>query len=113
MPDFELQGTAGPITGHNNTENGVPAGGEATGTGFHIRWQHRPLGQGADTAAAEGAFIEDLISVLIVRTQFYQDSPFACQENEDTLAGLRIALAAQHARTGARRDRGVEGTANP
>ena len=113
MPHFEFQGTGGPVTGRNDTEDGVPAGGEAMGTGFHINWQHRPLGQGEDAAPAEGAFIEDIINVLILRTQFYQDSAFACQENEDTLTGLSMALESQRARTRSRRGRGVEGTANP
>lgn len=111
--EFELQGTGGPITGHNDTAGGVPAGGEATGTGFHITWQHRPLGQGDAQTPAEGAFIEDLIAVLILRTEFYQDSAFACQENEDTLTGLRMALESQRARTRNRTRRGTEGTANP
>ena len=47
--------------------------------------------------------------MLILRTEFYQDSAFACQENEDTLIGLRMALESQRART----RRGTEGTANP
>ena len=37
--------------------------------------------------------------MLILRTEFYQDSAFACQENEDTLIGLRMALESQRART--------------
>ena len=60
---------------------------------------------------AEGAFIEDLIAVLILSTEFYQDSVFACQENEDTLTGLRMALESQRART--RNRRGTEGIATP
>ena len=51
--------------------------------------------------------------MLILRTEFYQDSAFACQENEDTLIGLRMALESQRARTRNRTRRGTEGTANP
>ena len=80
------------------------------GTGFQIHWQDTPLGQGEDRRDPTGAFIEDLILALIARVQFYQDSRFACPENEDTLDGLQQALQAQRARTANRERLNLEGT---
>ena len=48
---YSLEGTAGPITGQNlSNDGGDPAGGSVQGTGFQIHWQDTPLGQGARTA---------------------------------------------------------------
>lgn len=110
---FSIQGTAGPITGRNDTADGVPAGGEAEGTGFRIVWQPQPLGRGEDRVPAEAAFVEDLMLVLIQRLGFYQDSLFACQENADSIALLQASLERQHDRTRRREARGTNGTASP
>ena len=111
--EFRIEGTAGPITGRNDTVDGVPASGEANGTGFRIVWQPRPLGRGENRAPAEGAFIEDLMLALLQRLQFYQDSPFACEENADSIALLRASLERQYGRTRRREARGIEGTVSP
>lgn len=111
--EFRIEGTAGPITGRNDTVDGVPAGGEAESTGFRIVWQHRPLGRRPDRVPAEGAFVEDLMLVLIQRLEFYQDSAFACEENADSIALLQAALQRQHNRTRHREAQDTEGTVSP
>lgn len=57
-----------------------------------------------------GVTPEQLLDVLIDRFEGFQGGRFACPENEQALEGLRQAKAAMQARTGKRRDRGVEGT---
>lgn len=118
--------------GHNDTADGNPAGGWATGPGaigfpmnglipetppggrdplqpaFAIRWQDGP----ADREAGEkpnGAVVEDLIDICKRRLEFYQDSPFACHENEVAIGKLEDALETLLSRRKDRVERGVQG----
>ncbi len=87
-----------------------PVGGVSTGRGFTISWQNGPLGRGADRVEPNGAFVEDLIQAVIGRIEFYQDSEFACGENQEALKHLRSAAEALDSRTKKREAAGVEGT---
>lgn len=97
---------------HNNKsdDQGRPAGGCTHGRGFTMAWQDGPLGSGADRAEPNGAFVEDVITAAIGRLEFYQASPFACDENASALRHLRSALEDLRDRTAQRQARGVEGT---
>ena len=95
---------------HWNDEDGRPAGGVSSGRGFAISWQNGPLGRGNDRREPNGAFVEDVIQAVIGRLRFYQDSEFACEENETTLIRLEQAAAVLDLRTQIRERRGVEGT---
>lgn len=55
-----------------------------------------------------GVTNEALLSILIHRTE-YLNKLYACPENEQALAGMRVALEAFEARTRDRIARGVEG----
>jgi hypothetical protein len=90
--------------------NGNPAGGVSTGRGFTISWQRGPLGRGAERREPNGAFVEDVIQAVIGCLDFYQHSPFACEENRQALSHLAAAAAALDARTREREQRGVDGT---
>jgi hypothetical protein len=92
---------------------GNPAGGCSWGTGFAISWQNGPLERGPDRRQPNGAFVEDLIEVVLNRLAFYQNSPFACEQNRRAMHSLEGALAALSARTVEREARGVEGTHQP
>ena len=113
---FQLNGTAGPITGHNDEVDGCPAGGHVSGVGFHIDWQATPLGDGPERAEPTGAFVEDVILACIQRVKFYQGDDedgsghFRCTENELTIAKLTEALDACYQRTHDRERRNVEGS---
>lgn len=89
-----------------------PAGGVSTGRGFTVSWQHGPLGQIGTPERREpnGAFVEDVIQAVIGRIAFYQDSPFACEENAQALEALRMAAEWLDKRTRDREARLVEGT---
>ena len=91
-------------------ENGNPAGGCSTGTGFTISWQHGPLGRGADRKKANGAFVAGIIAAAIDRLEFYQNTEFACAENAEAKNYLESALESLNRRTADREARKVEGT---
>lgn len=97
---------------HRVDEQGKPAGGTTTGTGFEIEWQNGPRGrdESGNLAAPNGAFVEDVIAAVIGRLQFYEDSEFACAANAIAIDKLRDALQHLEARRADRRARGVEGS---
>lgn len=56
-----------------------------------------------------GVFIEDLLLICIDQLEAFQNSTFACRENEATLSHLYDALATTRARQYDRLIRGVQG----
>ena len=98
------------IENHVSDEQGRPAGGTTTGRGFTIEWQNGPLAVDGVRREPNGAFVEDVIAAAIGRIEFYQRSPFACQENDNALANLIRAAWELDQRTKSRQARGVEGT---
>jgi hypothetical protein len=102
------------MTGNHYTDSsGNPAGGTTYGRGFAIGWQCGPLGRGDDRKEPNGAFVEDIIKAAVDRLEFYQASPFACQENRDAIYYLEKALDRLVTRTQKREAAGVEGTHEP
>lgn len=89
---------------------GNPAGGVATSRGMTISWQNGQLGRGDERKEPNGAFVEDVIHAAAERIRFYQASKFACDENEEALQYLELALDALRSRTAKREARKVEGT---
>lgn len=92
---------------------GRPAGGDVFGTGLTITWQNGPLGRGAERQAPNGAFVEDVIQAALQRIEYYQNSPFACEENKQAIFHLEQALTWLQTRTQRREDYGIEGTHAP
>lgn len=111
---------------HEVNEQGFPAGGVSTGCGIEIHWQNGPLREEAtpsDGACGDpilgprklpnGAFVEDLIAVVIDRIRFYQQAAggrFQCRQNALAVTKLEEALHWLDDRTAERERRGVEGT---
>lgn len=95
---------------HWKDEDGRPAGGISSGRGFTISWQNGPLSPGNELKEPNGAFVEDVIDAVIARIEFYQESRFACEDNEQALSYLREAAETLDLRTRKREERGVEGT---
>ena len=115
---FSYPGMAGYLWGHDqNDVNGNPAGGDAHGKGFDIRWQDGPLGREEDGTRQEanGAFVEDVLEMVIHRMKYYQgengdsDGRFKCRENALAITHLQEAAHWLEARTKDRERRGVEG----
>jgi len=112
--------TKSTIVGLNETKDGNPAGGFAKDfvqgpagppqelIRFLIIWQRGPINREAGEQA-NGALVEDVIEVCKRRLEFYQDSPFACQQNARAIEHLKMALHFLSRRRNDRRERGVEG----
>lgn len=95
---------------NNIDADGNPSGGSAKGLGFSIHWQDGPLGRGAERTEPNGAFVETIIAAAAQRIDFYQQSKFACKENQEALDHLNAALAALDSRTKRREKQQTEGT---
>jgi hypothetical protein len=95
---------------HWHDAHGNPSGGVSTGLGFTISWQNGPLGREGNRREPNGAFVEDLIQAVMGRLTYYQNSRFACPENQEALEALQIAADALDRRTRDREARNVEGT---
>jgi len=82
-----------------NTDDkaGNPAGGHYNSTGIKINGQNGAFGD-----------VENVIEAM--RISYYQDSKFACFENEQALRHLQLAAAWLDKRTKDREARQVEGT---
>ena len=103
----------GFASSHKVDRQGFPAGGYSDTIGSTIRWQDGPLGRGDEKQAANGSFVEDIITIVIDRIQFYErasDGRFSCRENQSAIKYLRYALEALDSRTKRREAEGVEGT---
>jgi len=57
-----------------------------------------------------GVMNEDLLAMVIVRLQHFQDTEYACKENAMAITKLEEALLWLRKRTMGREQRGVEGT---
>ena len=95
--------------------NGNPAGGTARGTGIVIDWQNGPLKHTDPSGLVverkpTGAFVEGVIQAVLDRMQFYQQTQFACLENEAAIECLEEALSHLNSRTARREAAGIEGT---
>ena len=131
---YEYLGEGGHVVGGDFCDADMnPAGGYAWGTGFRIDWQDGPVDRDAGELPS-GAFVEDVLLVLIARMRFFQgevydngnlgrpavkmnespaapasDGRFACEENAEALEHLEKAHAAMMRRRADRRERGVLG----
>lgn len=92
--------------------DGNPDDGHVIGVGLKIIWQRGPVEDGPEQKAPNGAFLETIISACIQRLRFFQESKFACEENELAIIKLEEALSCLEQRTRERESRGVEGTQN-
>ncbi len=90
-------------------DNSHPTGGTVEGTGLQIAWQDGPLGRGDERKEPNGAFVETVISAVIQRLEFYQESEFKCETNQNAISHLNNALSHLEARTADREEREVEG----
>jgi hypothetical protein len=94
---------------NRSDENGNPTGGSISGVGLAIDWQDGPLGRGKNRAEPNGAFVETVIAAAKSRLEFYQESKFACEYNENAILALQLALNVLNQRTIDREKRQVEG----
>lgn len=89
---------------------GRPFGGYAEGNGVKIRWQQGPLAVDGERREPNGAFVETVIEIAKQRLEFYQRSPFNCEENTRAILHLEAAIDVLNSRTARRAAEGTEGT---
>ena len=75
---------------------------------FAIRWQDGPIDRDAGEKA-NGALIEDVLEVCARRLAFYQESKYACSENQVAYDAVREAIDVLLIRRGDRKERDVLG----
>jgi hypothetical protein len=71
-----------------------------------VHFQEGPIKE----AGINGINNEDAILMVITRLESFQQSEYACSENEEAIAYLMRAINALRARTNRRKDAGTEGT---
>ncbi len=94
---------------HHLDADGNPGGGNSTGPGFGIAWQHGPLREGKNRYRQNGSFVETVTGAVLDRMHFYQSTQFACESNARVIEHLEAAIREMQARTRDREARGVEG----
>lgn len=90
--------------------NGNPAGGTSSGKGVCISWQNGPLAVSGERLEPNGAFVETVLSMVVDRINFYENSKFSSTFNREAIYHIQQALSFLDARTKDREKRGVEGT---
>ena len=98
---------------NNVDKDGNPAGGKVAGAGLLIEWQNGPLGRGEARVNANGAFVETVLSAVLQRIQYYQETTngkFKCRENAIAITKIEEALLWLDKRRRDREERQVEGT---
>lgn len=72
----------------------------------NIHFQEGPVKE----VGINGIFHEDLINIVVDRLKHFQDSAFACEDNEKALKCFEEGLNHLRNRTKDRKNRGVQGT---
>jgi hypothetical protein len=93
---------------HRFDEDDRPAGGYTRGAGINIQWQSGPIVHHGRAHAPTGASVEDVITAVVGRIEFYQRSRRHCLENAIALGYLRAALEVLEERKRRRADQGIE-----
>lgn len=71
-----------------------------------IFFQNGPIKE----AGVNGVMNEDLLAMVLVRLQHFQDTEFACKENAMAITKIEEALLWLRKRTMGREQKGIEGT---
>ena len=83
-----------------NTNHVFEANGQA------VTFQKGPVAE----CGVNGLHNEHVVAMVIKRLQDFQNSPYACEENQEALEHFEKGLDALLRRTSKRKARGVEGT---
>jgi hypothetical protein len=85
--------------------DGTHDGGTSCGIGFTIAWQRGPLTNGRN-----GAFLLEVLAACKHQLDYCQNSRYACDENQEALDYLELAIATLEARKIRRKQQGILGT---
>lgn len=88
-------------------DEGDPMGGNTSGPGFRIDWQHGVV-RSAD--AINGANVVDILEAVRQRLEFFNDGKSRCRENSLAITHIEEAMHWCQARIADRKKRGVLST---
>lgn len=94
-----------PINANWANPDGSHDGGVSTGIGFTISWQRGPLENGRN-----GAFMLEVLDACRHQLEYYQNSKFACGENQEALQSIDRAIKVLQERRERRQQEGKLGT---
>jgi hypothetical protein len=81
------------ISNHWTTDDGVPDGGNAYGTGFCITFQRGAIRKpDGSTAEQTGAFMEDVLGAVADRLKYHQSTKNASEENAKAIECIEEAI---------------------
>ena len=113
--DFPSEGNTDKMTISGQfyvDKDGNPAGGYAEiqteRRGWTLQFQNGPLDREAGDVP-NGVFVEDLLKIVQLRLEFYQNSKFRCSENAEAVCFVTEAIRVLQERRSDRQKRGVEG----
>lgn len=86
-------------------QDGDHDGGVSYGPGFAISWQRGPIKE----THRNGAFLIDVLEACHHQLAYFQNSKYACQENDDALKHLEKAIASLESRRARRGNAGTLG----
>lgn len=95
-----------PINKNWTDECGLHQGGVSTGVGYTIAWQRGPLNENG----RNGAFLIEVLKSCENQLGYFQNSAFACTENEAALSYLGKAIECLESRMNRRIAEGTQGT---
>lgn len=93
---------------HHADEDGNPDGGHIEGPGLSIRWQRGPLDP-SDDEPWNGCFMVSVLEAARMRLEYYQETKFKCDDNEEALESIEKAIRILNRRQVERFCRGVRG----
>ena len=95
------------IYGQNwTTLEGNHDGGQNYGVGFTIAWQRGPIGE----SGRNGAVLLEVLEACRSQLNYFQNSKFACPENEEALDHIGRAISCLQNRRSRRQEEGTLGT---
>jgi hypothetical protein len=95
-----------PIDKNWTDVEGGHEGGVSTGVGYTIFWQRGSLVE----SGRNGAFLIEVLESCRNQLAYYQDSSWACPENQEALDALNKSIEALQSRRSRREQSGVLGT---
>jgi hypothetical protein len=107
LDEYEISGQ--PIEATNFTDGEEnPDGGHTEGCGLSIRWQRGAL-DFDDDVPWNGCFMVTLLESAQRRLEYYQETKFKCDDNEEALGHIKSAIKVLNRRQVERFCRGVRG----
>lgn len=99
-----------PIESESHTdENGNPDGGWTEAPGLQIRWQRGALDFESGGEPWNGCFLVTLLEAAKRQLEYYQGGKFKCEDNNNAMAFVELAIRVLNKRQLERFSKGIRG----